>query len=67
MKVYVIVSAAIPTKRGLNALGVKVMKAYVDKDKAEAEANAIRSNKDRIVQGIECEIHTSVVETDLIE
>lgn len=69
MNVFVVVSAAIPAVDKMNSLAVKVSAVCSRASRAEEIARMIRETEPRrsLVYGLDCNIHTSVVECSLGE
>jgi len=63
--VYIIVSAAIPIKKGMNPVQSRVHSVWTDRNEAERKFTEIVSKKDINVKNILCDVHATIIDIEL--
>lgn len=63
--VYIIVSAAIPIRKGMNPVQSRVHSVWTDRNKAEQKFTEIVSKKDVNVKNILCDVHATIIDIKL--
>jgi len=63
--VYIVVTAAIPVRKGMNPVQSRVHSAWTTRESAESQFRDLVSRKDINVKNIPCDVHASIIEIKL--